>query len=90
MGLTLAQALRPYPQFSAISVKWAPLGNSWYDALQTTVNKRFSHGLQATVAFTWQKEQNLGAMDAVGWNPNLLNDVYNRGINKASRPNRSR
>ena len=83
LGLTLAQALRPYPQFSAISVKWAPLGNSWYDALQTTVNKRFSHGLQATAAFTWQKEQNLGAMDAVGWNPNLLNDVYNRGINKS-------
>jgi hypothetical protein len=83
MGLTLAQALRPYPQFSSISVKWAPLGNSWYDALQTTVTKRFSHGLQATAAFTFQKEQSLGAMDAVGWNPNLLNDVYNRGINKS-------
>jgi hypothetical protein len=83
MGQSLAQALRPYPQFTAISVKWAPLGNSWYDGLQSTLTKRFSHGLTGTTAFSWQKEQNLGAMDAVGWNPNLLNDVYNRGINKS-------
>jgi len=31
---SLAQSLRPYPQFTNIPVNWAPLGNSWYDALQ--------------------------------------------------------
>ncbi len=83
VGQSLAQAIRPYPQFTSITAKWAPLGNSWYDGLQSTLTKRFSHGLTGTTAFSWQKEQNLGAMDAVGWNPNLLNDVYNRGINKS-------
>jgi hypothetical protein len=80
--LTLAQALRPYPQFSSITSKWDPVGNTWYDGLQTTATKRFSHGLTGTMAFTYDKELSLGAMDAVGWNPVSVNDVYNRGINK--------
>ena len=82
MTLTLAQAIRPFPQFTSITSKWAPLGNTWYDGLQATLTKRFSHGLTGTMAFTYDKEQSLGAMDAVGWMPSLLNDVYNRGINK--------
>jgi hypothetical protein len=33
-GQTLQQALRPFPQFSSsLTPTWAPLGNSWYDAL---------------------------------------------------------
>ncbi len=30
-------------------------GKSWYNALQIGVNKRFSHGLQAQVSYTWSK-----------------------------------
>ena len=82
MGATLAQALRPFPQFTNINVKWAPVGNSWYDALQTKVTKRFSHGLELTGAFAYQKELNLGSMGGVGWMSEYENDVYNRGINK--------
>ena len=80
--LTLAQSLRPYPQFSNINVKFAPLGDSSYDALQVKANKRFSHGLTMTAAFSYQKELNLGSMGGVGWMPELENDVYNRSINK--------
>jgi hypothetical protein len=58
---TLAQALRPYPQFGNLGGRWVARGNSWYDSLQGKVTKRYSHGLTATVAYTWQKELNLGS-----------------------------
>ena len=45
---TLAQSLRPFPQFSAITAYWSPLGSSWYDSLQAKLNKRMSHGLSLT------------------------------------------
>jgi hypothetical protein len=82
MSLTLAQALRPYPQFSSINTKWVPRGNTWYDALQSKVTKRLSKGFEASGSFTWQKELALGAMEGVGWLPVATNDVYNRGVNK--------
>ena len=54
-GQTLDQALRPFPQFGALGPTGAPLGNSWYDALQAKVTKRLSRGLELTSSFTWQK-----------------------------------
>ena len=40
---------------SAASAQFrAPLG-TWYDALQVKVTKRFSHGLTATMAYTFSK-----------------------------------
>jgi len=41
---TVIQSLRPYPQYGTIGSTWAPLGASWYDALQAKVNKRYSSG----------------------------------------------
>ena len=40
-GATLAQALRPYPQYGNISDLNAGAGRTWYDALQTKVERRF-------------------------------------------------
>jgi hypothetical protein len=31
-------------------------GSSWYNALLVSLNKRFSHGLQAQVSYTWSKD----------------------------------
>jgi hypothetical protein len=80
---TLAQALRPYPQFGSLGGRWVARGDSWYDSLQSKLTKRYDHGLTATVAFTWQKELNLGAG---GLGANIagtpVNDIFNRGQNK--------
>lgn len=73
---TLAQALRPFPQFTNIPARWAPLGNDWYDALQATATQRLSHGLEAQVSFTWQKELTTAE------NTNV-NDVFNPALQKA-------
>ena len=57
----LAQALRPFPQFTNIPVYWNPMGKSWYDSLQVKATKRFSHGLSFLSTFTWQKSFSLGS-----------------------------
>ena len=58
---TVAQSLRPYPQFSSgLTPLWAPQGRTWYDSLQMKVTKRYSHGLILDYAFTWAKEEQLG------------------------------
>jgi hypothetical protein len=52
---TVLQSLRNFPQFTSVISPSAPLGKSWYDALQTTLTKRFSHGLSLNAAYTWSK-----------------------------------
>ena len=73
---TLAQALRPFPQFTNIKILWDPKGNAWYDALQAKLTQRFKHGLNGQVAFTYSKE----LTTAEGAN---VNDVYNLPVQKA-------
>jgi hypothetical protein len=58
---TVAQSLRPFPQYGTIASLWSPIGNTWYDSLQTKVTKRFSHGLDFVQVFTWAKQLTLGA-----------------------------
>src|SRR5262245_58738496 len=55
LSTTVAQSLRPFPQFGAVGLDLAPLGNTWYDSLQAKVTKRFSKGLDFTVAYTFSK-----------------------------------
>ncbi|MEP6961123.1 MAG: TonB-dependent receptor, partial [Acidobacteriota bacterium] len=78
---TVAQSLRPYPQFSSINALWAPLGDTWYDSLQVKVTKRFSHGVDFTSTFTKQKNLATGApanVVAPGTGGGAYNDVFNR------------
>ena len=67
---SVAQTLRPFPQFTGFGPSWAPLGKGWYDSLQAKLTKRYSYGLDMTAAFTWSKEQGTGMTTA--------NDVFNR------------
>jgi hypothetical protein len=51
----VAQALRPWPQYLNFVHKNTPLGRSYYNSLQVTLDKRWSNGLQGRVAFVWSK-----------------------------------
>ncbi|HEY3822925.1 MAG TPA: TonB-dependent receptor [Bryobacteraceae bacterium] len=82
---SLAQSLRPFPQFGTILDYWAPLGDTWYNALQVKFSKRLSHGLSFVSTFAKQKTLTIGTeRDAnPGTNGNALtNDVFNRNNNK--------
>lgn len=66
---TLFQALRPYPQYTGgLGAVAAPLGGTWYNSLQSKVTKRFSHGIDASYSFTYQKSMTTS---------NII-DVFNR------------
>jgi hypothetical protein len=52
---TVAQALRPFPQYQGVSIVAAPYDNSTYNSLQIKAEQRFSHGLSATFAYTRSK-----------------------------------
>jgi hypothetical protein len=86
VGQTLAQALRPFPQFTTINSYWSPLGKTWYDSLQVKATQRFSHGLSFVSTFTWQKSMvsgtEIGEPNPGSAGNALVNDVFNRPINK--------
>jgi hypothetical protein len=79
---TLAQSLRPFPQFGdPLTPLWAPLGNSWYDSLQIKVTKRYSRGFNVTAAYTWSKSlTNTEDQNGVTI---PLNDTFNRANQKS-------
>ena len=66
---TVAQSLRPFPQFGTISATHSPLGDNWYNALQAKATKRTSHGLTFTVSFAFSETLSTGG---------VVNDVFNR------------
>ena len=82
----LNQALRPFPQWSGIPpFLGPPMGRNWYDALQLKVTKRFSHGLSAQVAYTWEKSEVLGMNSNTSYitpQDPIINDVFNLYQNK--------
>ncbi len=52
---TLAQALRPYPQYNGNINATTNGGHSTYNALETTFEHRFNKGLFASVSYTFSK-----------------------------------
>jgi hypothetical protein len=52
---TVAQALRPYPQFGDMEIYGSTYGNSNYHSFQAKIDKRYRGGLTGTLAYTWSK-----------------------------------
>lgn len=51
---SVAQSLRPYPQYLDVWSRNSGQGQTWYDSLQTKVERRFG-GFQLLAAYTWSK-----------------------------------
>lgn len=81
LAATVAQSLRPFPQFTGIGSTWAPLGGNWYDSLQVKVTKRYSFGLDFSMAYT--KSKNLTNTEDQDGTVVPTNDVFNRQLQKA-------
>ena len=52
--ITRANLLKPYPEFGSI-VESDPVGYSWYHALQSRIERRFSRGVTLQLSYTWSK-----------------------------------
>ncbi|MBC7928500.1 MAG: TonB-dependent receptor [Bryobacteraceae bacterium] len=78
---SVAQALRPYPQYLNVVNNSNPNGNSTYHALQTKVERRFARGLTVLGAYTWAKTISDGDVSAGGGPSGQT--FYNRRLEKA-------
>ncbi|HEX8772674.1 MAG TPA: TonB-dependent receptor [Pyrinomonadaceae bacterium] len=63
---TVAQSLRPFPQYGRINNIQESEGQSWYNALQVKVGRRFSRGVQFDVAYTFSRLTGTAAEDLYG------------------------
>ncbi|MCI0524375.1 MAG: carboxypeptidase-like regulatory domain-containing protein [Acidobacteria bacterium] len=77
---TVAQALRPFPQYAGIGQTFANFGTSHYDSLQVQVTRHLTRGLAVLGAYTWSKALFTGSDSAIDA-PSSQN-VYDRGIEK--------
>jgi hypothetical protein len=70
---TVRQSLRAFPQYNtSVNPTAAPLGKNWYDSLQVTLTKRYSHGLTLNANYTFSKALSQSTSP----------DVFNRALGK--------
>ena len=83
---TIAQMLRPFPQYNGVTDVYGDVGQSNYNAMQLSVQQRLSHGLTFNLNYTFSKalgtingnrsayrqEKSLSTTDQ----PHLLNAFY--------------
>jgi len=81
---TVNQAIRPFPHVGNIFKIWSKNGRTWYDSLQVKVTKRYSHGLDFSAAYSWQKESTIGVEtnDTAFNTPPAINNIDDFWSNK--------
>jgi hypothetical protein len=80
---TVAQALRPFPQYANIGQMFSNFGTSHYDSLQAQVTRHLTKGLAVLGAYTWSKALFIGTdLSCTCDVAYTAQDVYNRGIEK--------
>jgi hypothetical protein len=72
----VAQALRPWPQYTNLNILSVPFGYSTYNSFTAEAEKRFTGGLIARIAYTNSKLINSGAEDVLaGEDPGIQNPL---------------
>ena len=80
------QSLRPFPQFTGVTLDSPNLGSSTYHAFLLRVERRYSNGLQLLFNYTFSKMMdNVNALTDFGGEPGY-EDYYNRHLDKAISP----
>ena len=82
---TIAQALKPFPQYSGVTYYSGDLGNSTYNSLQLTIDRRFANGLTGQAGYTYSKEIDnvigVGShLGAVGGNRNPFDGSLDKSL----------
>ena len=81
---SVAQALRPFPQYTGVTEAFPYNSNSSYHSAQITMTRRFANGLGVLGAYTWAKsisQANDTALQ-IGWTGGIQ-DHFNRGLEKS-------
>jgi hypothetical protein len=73
--------LQPYPEFGTITYS-DPSGYSWYQSLQTRLEKRMTNGLTLNISYTWSK-----SMEAVAFQ-NAFDPMPYRSLSDIDRTHR--
>ena len=63
---SVAQALRPFPQYTTLYDMYQPTGYNDYDSLQVRLQKRYSNGLSFLGAYTLSKNIGMAGGDIFG------------------------
>jgi hypothetical protein len=86
---TVAQALKPFPQYGRITEHMESQGQSLYNALRVDLNRRFSQGMQVGVSYTFAKLLTDAAEDLFGATPisGVVQNPYDRRALRTPSPN---
>ncbi|MFL6227402.1 MAG: carboxypeptidase regulatory-like domain-containing protein [Pyrinomonadaceae bacterium] len=66
---SVAQSLRPFPQYNSINNSLESQGRSWYDAGTAKLERRFANGIQFGASYTFSKLITNAAEDLFGGSP---------------------
>jgi hypothetical protein len=82
LGPGNAQLVRPFPQFSNVSIINPPVGNSNYQAGFVKVERRFSHGFSLLAHYTFSKFLDDAAAANEFGDPGSYMNAYDRRLDK--------
>lgn len=85
----VAESLRPFPQYGRINNLLESKGESWYNALQIKLDRRFSQGIQFGLSYTFSKLLTNASEDLFGSSPlgGVLQNPYDIKSLKTVSPN---
>jgi hypothetical protein len=81
--LTVAQALRPWPQYFGVEENFPYNTNSNYNSLQVTATKHLTKGLGFIAAYTWSKMIDYVDNNGPGAYYVVVQDYANRGLERS-------